>query len=293
MNIITQIFLPLALAIIMFSMGLGLTTNDFKQVVLKPRAFALGLFCQFITLPLIAYAVTQIFGLTGELAVGLMIISVCPGGVTSNVYAKLSDGDVALSIALTAITSLASVITIPFIVNWSLTKFMGAQNTVELPIFKSILGIFIITSLPVLAGLWLNHKKSNLAQRLEAKLSKVAIVLFVLIVGAAIAKERENFIPYMQQSGSATLLLNLITMVTAFVFAWLVRVPSAQVKTIVLECGIQNGTLAIMIAATFLQSEVMTIPGAIYSLQMFVTGGIVILLAKLARKSNQVAHQTS
>lgn len=293
MNIITQVFLPLALAIIMFSMGLGLTTNDFKQVVLKPRAFALGLFCQFITLPLIAYAVTQIFGLTGELAVGLMIIAVCPGGVTSNVYAKLSEGDVALSIALTAVTSLASVITIPFIVNWSLTDFMGAQNTVELPIFKSILGIFVITSLPVLAGLWLNHKKTSLAQRLEAKLSKVAVILFILIVAAAIAKERENFIPYMQQSGSATLLLNLFTMVTAFAFAWIVRVPTAQVKTIVLECGIQNGTLAIMIAATFLQSEAMTIPGAIYSLQMFVTGGIVILLAKLTRKTNPAMHQTS
>lgn len=289
MNIITQVFLPLALAIIMFSMGLGLTTNDFKQVVLKPRAFALGLFCQFITLPLIAYSVTQIFGLTGELAVGLMIISVCPGGVTSNVYAKLSKGDVALSIALTAVTSLASVITIPFIVNWSLSKFMGAQNAVELPIFKSILGIFIITSLPVLAGLWLNHSKHQVAQKLEPLFSKAAVVLFIMIIAAAIIKERENFMPYMQASGSATLTLNLFTMLTAFAFSWIVRVPSSQLKTIVLECGIQNGTLAIMIAATFLQNEAMTIPGAIYSLQMFVTGGLVIALSKLNPAQSQVA----
>tara|TARA_R110000868_G_scaffold118569_4_gene314425 strand:+ start:5850 stop:6731 length:882 start_codon:yes stop_codon:yes gene_type:complete len=293
MNILTQVFLPLALAIIMFSMGLGLTTNDFKQVVLKPKAFALGLFCQFITLPLIAFAVVQFFGITGELAVGLMIISVCPGGVTSNVYAKLSNGDVALSIALTAVTSLASVITIPLIINWSLSYYMGAESTTELPIFKSIAGIFLITSVPVLTGLMLNHKRPNLAKSLEAVLSKLAVFLFVLIVVAAIVKERENFLPYMQISGSATLLLNILTMATALIFSLFLSIPKTQVKTIVLECGIQNGTLAIMIAATFLQNKAMTIPGAIYSLQMFVTGGFVILVSKLGKKSSSTPLQAS
>lgn len=293
MNILTQVFLPLALAIIMFSMGLGLTTNDFKQVVLKPRAFALGLFCQFITLPLIAYSVISFFGLTGELAVGLMIIAVCPGGVTSNVYAKLSDGDVALSIALTAITSLASVLTIPFIINWSLTQFMGAQSAVELPIFKSIAGIFLITSVPVLTGLLLNHRRPQFATKVEPILSKIAVILFVLIVAAAIIKERQNFITYMQLSGSATLLLNLITMGAALSLALLTSIPKSQVKTIVLECGIQNGTLAIMIATTFLQNQAMAIPGAIYSLQMFVTGGIVIFISKLGKKSNSASLQAS
>ncbi len=283
MNIITQIFLPIALAIIMFSMGLGLTINDFKQIFIKPKAFALGLFCQFLTLPLIAFGVISFFGLKGELAVGIMIISVCPGGVTSNVYAKLSQADVALSIALTAVTSLASVVTIPLIVNWSLQHFLEASS-VELPIFKSIAGIFIITSIPVLTGLLLNEKKPQLAQKLEAVLSKVAVGLFILIVFAAIFKERANFIPYMEISGSATLLLNIITMVLALILALLLNIHRSQVKTIVLECGIQNGTLAIMIAATFLQNEVMTIPGAIYSLQMFITGGFVILISKLAKK---------
>lgn len=281
MNIVTQIFLPIALAIIMFSMGLGLKTADFKQVVLKPKAFTLGLLCQFISLPLIAYFVTQVFSLTGELAVGLMIIAVCPGGVTSNVYAKLSKADVALSIALTAVTSLASVLTIPFIVNWALAEFMGAQNAVELPIFKSIAGIFVITSLPVLAGMWCNHKKHQLALKMEPIFSKLAVILFVAIVAAAIAKESENFIPYMKLTGSATLLLNLITMLVAFVFALGVRLPAAQTKTIILECGIQNGTLAIMIGATFLQNEAMTIPGAIYSIQMFATGALIIGFTKL------------
>ena len=291
MNLITQVFLPLALAIIMFSMGLGLKTSDFKQVLVKPRAFALGIACQFISLPLLAYAVTQVFGLTTELAVGLMIIAVCPGGVTSNVYTKLSGGDVALSIALTAVTSLASVLTIPFIVNWSLHEFMGASSTVELPIFKSILGIFVITSLPVLAGMWLHHRKENLANKLEPLFSKLAVVLFIAIVAAAILKEKENFIPYMQASGSATLLLNLLTMLVAFSFAWLVQIPKSQIKTIVLECGIQNGTLAIMIAATFLQNEAMTIPGAIYSIQMFVTGTLVILISKMVTRKPK--HQVA
>tara|TARA_R110002049_G_scaffold190930_1_gene359595 strand:+ start:56 stop:919 length:864 start_codon:yes stop_codon:yes gene_type:complete len=283
MNIVTQVFLPVALAIIMFSMGLGLTLNDFKQIFLKPKAFALGLFCQFITLPLLAFAVISFFGLKGELAVGIMIISVCPGGVTSNVYAKLSQADVALSIALTAVTSLASVITIPLIVNWSLHHFLSASS-VELPIFKSIAGIFIITSIPVLTGLLLNEKRPQLAQKMEGIFSKVAVGLFVLIVFAAIFKERANFIPYMEISGSATLLLNILTMTLALVMALVFSVPRSQVKTIVLECGIQNGTLAIMIAATFLNNEVMTIPGAIYSLQMFITGGLVILISKLAKK---------
>lgn len=284
MNILTQVFLPIALAIIMFSMGLGLTINDFKQVIVKPKAFALGLFCQFITLPLLAFAVISFFGLTGELAVGIMIISVCPGGVTSNVYAKLSNADVALSIALTAVTSLASVVTIPLIINWSLHHFLGA-NSVELPLLKSIGGIFIITSIPVITGLILNEKKPTIAGKLEKIFSKLSVALFILIVFAAILKERENFIPYMEISGSATLLLNILTMVLALVLALFFSVPKSQVKTIVLECGIQNGTLAIMIAATFLNNEVMTIPGAIYSLQMFITGGFVILISKLARKT--------
>ena len=283
MNIITQVFLPIALAIIMFSMGLGLTTNDFKQIILKPKAFALGLFCQFITLPLLAYAVISFFGLTGELAVGIMIISVCPGGVTSNVYAKLSGADVALSIALTAVTSLASVITVPLIVNWSLHHFLEASS-VELPLLKSIGGIFIITSIPVISGLMLNEKKPIISAKLEKIFSKLSVGLFIVIVFAAILKERENFIPYMEVSGSATLLLNILTMLVSLFLALLISVPKSQVKTIVLECGIQNGTLAIMIAATFLNNEVMTIPGAIYSLQMFVTGGLVILISKLAKK---------
>lgn len=284
MNVLTQVFLPLALVIIMFSMGLGLTKDDFKQVILKPRAFTLGLFCQFISLPLLAYFVTTTFNLTGELAVGLMIIAVCPGGVTSNVYAKLSNGDVALSIALTAVTSLLSVITIPFIVNWSLARYMGADSSVELPIFESIVAMFIITSLPVMGGMVLRHKKGSFAAVLEKKLSKVAVLLFIMIVLAAILKEKENFIPYMKLSGSATLLLNLLTMTGAFALAFIARVPVGQIKTIVLECGIQNGTLAIMIAATFLQNQTMAIPGAIYSLQMFVTGGLVILISKLVKK---------
>lgn len=283
MNMVTQIFLPLALVIIMFSMGLGLTSEDFKQIILKPKAFALGILCQFISLPLIAWFVTSSFQLSGELAVGLMIIAVCPGGVTSNVYAKLSNGDVALSIALTAVTSLLSVITIPFIVNWSLTTYLGANSTVELPIFQSIIAMFIITSLPVIAGMALKHRKSDLASLIEKKLSKISVLLFVVIVLAAILKEKENFIPYMKLSGSATLLLNLLTMVVSFLLAWLIRLPANQIKTIVLECGIQNGTLAIMIASTFLQNETMAIPGAIYSLQMFATGGLVILIAKLVK----------
>lgn len=280
---VTQIFLPLALVIIMFSMGLGLTTDDFKQIIIKPKAFTLGILCQFITLPLFAWLVTNTFQLTGELAVGLMIIAVCPGGVTSNVYAKLSNGDVALSIALTAVTSLLSVITIPFIVNWSLTHYLGANSTVELPIFQSIIAMFIITSLPVLAGMVIKHHKSDLAALIEKKLSKVSVILFVVIVLAAILKEKENFIPYMKLSGSSTLLLNLLTMVAAFILSWALRLPGSQIKTIVLECGIQNGTLAIMIASTFLQNETMAIPGAIYSLQMFLTGGLVILIAKLVK----------
>lgn len=281
MNMVTQIFLPLALVIIMFSMGLGLTKDDFKQIILKPKAFTLGIICQFVSLPLIAWFVTSAFGLTGELAVGVMIIAVCPGGVTSNVYAKLSKGDVALSIALTAVTSLLSVVTIPFIVNWSLTEYMGANSTVEMPILKSIVVMFVVTSLPVVAGMILKYKKSDLAHLLEQKLSKVSVILFVLIVAAAILKEKENFIPYMKISGSSTLVLNLLTMMVSFLAAWLAKLPANQIKTIVLECGIQNGTLAIMIAATFLQNQTMTIPGAIYSLQMFVTGGVVILLSKL------------
>jgi len=276
MGIITQVFLPLILAFIMFSMGLSLVWGDFKRIATQPKAFAVGALCQVVLLPLVAFILISFWPLQPELAVGVMILAACPGGVVSNLLTHLAKGDSALSISLTAVISLVSMISIPFVVNFSLSHFAGADQAVALPVGKTILGIFMITTVPVLLGMWVNHHHPVLAQLFEPRARKIATLLFVLMVVGAVAKERNNMLDYFIQAGPITLVLNVFMMTLAFQMAKWFKLGRKEGIAISLECGLQNGTLAIMVAATFLQNTAMTIPGAIYSLIMFGTSGIFI-----------------
>jgi BASS family bile acid:Na+ symporter len=281
MDIVTQVILPLTLAFIMFSMGLSLVVDDFKRVLSLPKAFLIGAFLQVFSLPILAFLITKAWVNSGDidpaLAVGMIIIAACPGGVTSNLMTHLGKGDTALSISLTAVISILSVVTIPFIVNFGYYSFMGADHNSPLPIFSTIVGIFCITTVPVAIGMYIKAKKSKFADSFEPLARRVATFLFGLIVGVAVFKKWDLVVENFASIGLVTLALNVVTMGFAWFVAKVLALEERQRIAITLECGLQNGTLAIMIAATFLKNETMMLPGGVYSLLMFATGGLYLL----------------
>jgi len=288
MDIVTQVLLPLILAFIMFSMGLSLVIDDFKRVLTLPKAFLIGTFLQVITLPILAFLITRVWvnmgGVDPALAVGMIIIAACPGGVTSNLMTHLGKGDTALSISLTAVISILSVVTIPFIINFGYYYFMKTDHNSPLPILSTIVGIFCVTTVPVFIGMLVKAQKSQFADRLEPYARKVATLFFILIVFAAVIKKWDLLAENFSSVGFATLTLNISAMLFAYLLARFLGLMEKQRIAITLECGLQNGTLAIMIAATFLKNETMMIPGGVYSLLMFATGGIYLLGLKILRK---------
>ncbi|TGL79118.1 bile acid:sodium symporter family protein [Leptospira yasudae] len=276
-NLLTDVFLPIALGIIMLGMGMTLTIADFKRIFVLPKAVITGLTLQLLLLPITGWIIASVSGLPGELAVGLMLLAICPGGATSNLITHLAKGDVALSITLTAITSCITVLSIPFLLNFSMHHFLGAGQMIELDIPRTILQIFLITVLPVTLGMILNAKKPELSRKFEKTVKILSGVFLVLIIAGAIIRERNNIIPYFIQVGPASLALNLITMVLGFIGATIMRVTQSQRTSITIEVGIQNGTLGIAIASSILKNPAMAVPSAIYSLIMFATGALFSL----------------
>lgn len=276
-SILTAIFLPLALAFIMLGMGLSLTLKDFKNIFVYPKAMILGLTNQLILLPIFGYALVQLFGLTGAMAVGVMILAACPGGATSNLISHLSKGDTALSISLTAVSSLVTIVTIPLIVNFAISHF-GEEGSISLPVVETIIQISGVTVVPVSIGMFLNKKFPKPSQNADKPVRIASAVFFALILFAAILKERENLVSFFIQSGPITLILNLLTLTVGFFLARVFLLSKRQAITIAIESGIQNGTLGVMIAATLLKNSEMTIPVAIYSLIMFMTSAVIIIL---------------
>ena len=282
MNVLTQVFLPISLAIIMFSLGITLVVEDFKRVVVQPKDFALGAVSQIVLLPLIAFVLVSVWPIEPALAVGVMIIAACPGGVTSNLLTYLARGDTALSVSLTAVISIISVVTIPIIVSFALGQFADEAG-VELSIGSTVIGIFLITTVPVIIGMLVKGLRPGFAERTERPLRIAATVLFIVIVLGAILRDRHNIVPYFVQAGPVTLVLNVVMMALAFYGARLFRLGRRQGIAISLECGLQNGTLGIFVAATLLGNTTMLIPSAIYSLIMFATAGVFIFAVTRAR----------
>ncbi|WP_321575871.1 bile acid:sodium symporter family protein [Sneathiella sp. P13V-1] len=279
-NIITQVFLPLSLAFIMFSMGLELTLDDFKRVIVQPKDFIVGAISQVVVLPLVAFGMLSVWTIDPVLAVGVMIIAACPGGVTSNLMTYLARGDTALSVSLTAVISLLAVVTLPFIVSFSILHFMDASTAPELPVGKTIIGVFLITTVPVVIGMLVKKFTDRFAKSFEPIARNIATVLFVVIIIGAVASERENIIDYFIQAGPVTLALNIVMMVFA---AFLARIAGMGIKqrvAITFECGLQNGTLAIFVAATLIGNKTMMVPGGIYGLLMFATAIVYLFIAK-------------
>ena len=275
-SILTKILLPLSLFIIMIGMGLSLVPQDFKRVLLYPKAVFLGLLNQMIFLPLIGYGLVTQFSLKPEHAVGIMVLAACPGGVTSNLFTHLAKGDTALSITLTAISSSITLFSIPLIVNFSLSQFMGQNTSIQLDPIKTMVQIFAITVFPVAIGMFINNKKPDLAKRSENGFKIFSALLLFLIVIAAILKERNHLLESFAAVGLICILLNLSSMGLGFFSSYFLLHDKKQGICISIESGIQNGTLGILIAATMLENPAMAIPPAIYSLVMFLTGFISI-----------------
>lgn len=284
-SILTQLFLPLALAVIMFGMGLSLRFGDFKRILIYPKAVAIGLTNQLILLPLVAFGLIKVFGLQTELAVGLMILAACPGGATSNLITHLAKGDAALSITLTAFSSLITVFTIPFIVNFAILYFIPSGEEQPLNVLGTVISVIFITIIPVAIGMMLLKKSPELAQKWDAPFRKISAIFFVIILLAAILKERENLVEYFAEAGPVALALNLATLALGYFSGKILGLSKKQSTTIAIESGIQNGTLGITVAATLLVNSTMAIPSAIYGLLMFGTAGVVIFWGNRKGKS--------
>ena len=285
MGFVTDVVLPLALAFIMLALGLGLTFDDFVQVVRRPRDFAVGAVSQILVLPTIAFLLASLWPMAPELALGLMIIAAAPGGVTSNLLTAFARGDVALSISLTAVISLLSVITIPLVVVFAYGHFIGEQAVQDITVADTAISVFLIVTIPVLVGLLVRRFAEGFALRVEPSARTVSAVLFVLVLAGAIYQERNNLVSYYAQAGLATFALNVIMMVTAYLLARWFASGAKQRTAIAMECGLQNGTLAIAIAVLLFGGGLATVPATTYSLTMFVTA--LVYVAVLRRTGAQ------
>ena len=280
MGIVTDIFLPLALAFIMFALGLGLTSADFLRVLKQPKDFFIGAISQIILLPIVAFILIKLWSVSPELAIGVMIIASAPGGVTSNILTSFAKGDVALSISLTAIISLLSVITIPFIIVTSL-NLLNADNLFnDISLISKAINMFLIVTVPVIIGMLFRRFASNIAIKFEIIAKKISAVLFIIVLLGAILAEKENVVSYFALAGLITLVLNIVMMVIAFYLAQFLGTGTAQKKCIAIECGLQNGTLAIFVATSLFVGGVYVIPAATYSLIMFATSLIFVFFVR-------------
>jgi bile acid:Na+ symporter, BASS family len=288
-NYLTDIMLPLSLAIIMLGMGLSLTPFDFKRVVLFPKATAIGIINQIIVLPVVGYLLLLIFQLESpELAVGIMVLAACPGGPTSNLISHISKGDTALSITLTAISSLIAVITIPLIVNFALSHFMQQGEYIPLPVLDTIIKLMLITLLPVAIGMAIRAKAINFAKKMDKPVKLVSGILLFVIILAAIMSNKDIFVSSFRDVGPIALALNVLMLFIGYYSASVLKLKRPQSITISIESGIQNGTLGITIASTLLHNNVIAISPAIYSLIMFLTAGVIIAWANLILKKVEI-----
>ena len=283
MSIVTDLFLPLALAFIMFALGLGLTGADFLRVAKQPKDFFIGTISQIILLPVIAFILVKIWPISPELAIGVMIIAAAPGGVTSNILTSFAKGDVALSVSLTAIISLLCVVTVPFIILTSL-NLLGLDNiTKNISLTSMAISMFLIVTVPVIIGIIFKKFAPNVSLKFEPIAKKISMVLFVIVLLGAILAEKDNIVSYFADAGLITFTLNVVMMIVAFYVAHLLRTGNPQKKCIAIECGLQNGTLAIFVGTALFGGGAYVIPAATYSLIMFATSLIFVFFV---RKTN-------
>lgn len=273
------IVLGAALIIIMFGMGLALTTADFKRVLVYPKVIAIGLLNQLILLPAIGFALILIFPVQPEIAIGLILLAACPGGAISNLITHLAKGDTALSVSLTALSSFITVFSIPFIVNLGLITVLGKETTFQLDVLKTMAQVFIVMIIPICLGMLIRSKRRAFADRMDRPVRMASVMVFGLVVVGIIINQRANIISYFQQAGLMALALNLTTMAMGYFMASVFKLSYKQKVSISIESGVQSGALAISIATVLLNNPAFAIAPAIYGLIMLFTGGVIIYWA--------------
>ena len=274
MEIVTKIA-PICLALIMLGLGLGLSVKDFTRILRVPKDFFVGFFSQLVILPIVALGVALILDLPAPIAVGLMIIAAAPGGVTSNVLTKFANGDVALSISLTAIVSLISIISVPFIVITS-ADILGVTLSTNISMVGIALKMALVVTVPVIIGMVIRGFAENFILSKINIINKITGWLFVFVFAAIWIEEKDNILTYLAEAGLAVLILNVVMMTLAYFIAKKFVSGIAQQKCIALECGLQNGTLAVFVATLMFDDVAYVVPTAAYALIMYITGFIFI-----------------
>ena len=269
---IIDLFLPLSLVFIMFALGLGLTVDDFTNLIYAPRAFFVGMINQMILLPIAAFFIISLMGITKEMAVGIMILASCPGGVTSNIITKLAKGDTALSISYTAIVSIITIVTLPLITGFSMKHFMGADAP-PLNLLSLGLTMFLITAIPVGIGMVVRFKFRIITDSYESAATKISTVLFIIIIIGALLSEWNVFINNLLGLGVGMILLMVIMIIIGYYSSKLFRMKNQQAVTVAIESGIQNGTVGITIGNIILNPDtglsILSIPSGVYSILMY------------------------
>ena len=288
-NVIIDVILPLSLAFIMFSLGLGLTVTDFSLVFTEPKAFAIGITNQMIVLPIVGFGIATFFGLSGEMAVGLMILACCPGGVTSNILTKLAKGDTALSISYTAVVSVVTVISLPLIVGFSMDHFMG-EAAPDIDILGLGITMFLLTALPVMLGMSLRRFAVELTDKIEPGASKLAAGLFVIIVIAAIVSEFDTLMDNLGTLGPAVIVLNVMMLGIGWQSATMLSLNDQRATTVAIESGIQNASVGITVGGLIMAPaagatlSTLSLPSGVYGVLMY----LVIAPFLFWRRKNSV-----
>ena len=282
MEIVTNIA-PIALAIIMLGLGASLTVDDFLRVAKNPKDFFIGFICQLIVLPIVAYLLIITLGVPIEMALGVMLIAAAPGGVTSNVLTKFAEGDVALSISLTAVMSLLSIVTVPFIVINSINLFDITYVEREITMVSISLKMFFVVTVPVIIGMIIRHFTGDLVIKNLKFIQRFSIALFLLVFAAIYIEEWDKIVSFLTRAGLIALILNVTMMVIGFYVAKFFASGTPQQRAISLECGLQNGTLAVFVATQLFDNIIYMVPTAAYALVMMATSVIFVFIL---RKSN-------
>ncbi len=271
---------PIALALIMLGLGMSLTINDFIRVIKNPKDFMVGLFCQLLILPIVAYLLLMIINLPIELALGVMLIAAAPGGVTSNVLTKFCDGDVALSISLTAIISLISIISVPLIIFSSMDLLNFSYDSKSISMSSIALKMFFVVTVPVIIGMIIRRLATNFIINNAKLIQRISIILFIIVFAAIWIEEWDNVVSFITRAGIISLCLNLIMMTIGFYIAKFFASGLPQQKCISLECGLQNGTLAAFVGTQLFDDIVFIVPAAAYALVMMTTSIIFVLILR-------------
>ncbi len=278
MEIVTKIA-PICLALIMFGLGLGLTLGDFTRVLKNPRDFFVGFFCQVILLPIIAFILINIFSLSPEIALGVMVIAAAPGGVTSNVLTKFAEGDVALSVTLTAIVSLLSILIVPLIV-FNSAEFLGIGITKDISMLNIALKMFFVVTVPVIFGMITRSLMTDFIISKTLIIQRLSVILFLVVFIAIWIEEWDRIVSFITRAGLIAFILNITMIFLGYYIAKFFTSGVAQRKCISLECGLQNGTLAVFVTTQLFDNIIFMVPTAAYALIMFCTSIIFVLVVR-------------